>query len=181
MLTQYRLGAPVPVKRTFATKWRLYHETCVSDYSVWCRIWYLLGVEKAWTTPFLVPLRGQNKNSRRASPTFSYGSPPRGSSVLFLNGDLHDFAVPSLQLKVTLSCKVWDGQNVDLAEPYTPPYSTILYNHLNCECACLEDSEWCIDPPANPLDIWVGLNGLFISSLAIILRVSKCLQREERK
>ena len=36
---------------------------------------YLLGIERnAWTTPFLVPLTGQNKNSRRASPTFPYGS-----------------------------------------------------------------------------------------------------------
>ena len=34
------------------------------------------GSKKAWTTPFLVPLRGQNRNSRRASPTFSYGSSP---------------------------------------------------------------------------------------------------------
>ena len=35
--------------------------------------WHLLGSQKAWTTPFLVPLRGQNKNFRRASLTFSYG------------------------------------------------------------------------------------------------------------
>ena len=34
------------------------------------------GSQKAWTTPFLVPLRGQKKNFRRASPTLSYGNPP---------------------------------------------------------------------------------------------------------
>ena len=36
------------------------------------------GRKNAWTMPFLVPLRGQNENSRRASPTFLYGSPPPG-------------------------------------------------------------------------------------------------------
>ena len=60
------------MKWTSATKWSLYYETCVSD-SECCRFWYLLGVEKSLNTHFLVPLRGQTKNSRRASPTFSYG------------------------------------------------------------------------------------------------------------
>ena len=37
---------------------------------------HFMGRKKAWSTLFLVPLRGQNKNSRQASPTFSFGSPP---------------------------------------------------------------------------------------------------------
>ena len=31
VLTLYRLGAPVPAKGNFVTKWSLYYETCVSD------------------------------------------------------------------------------------------------------------------------------------------------------
>ena len=37
---------------------------------------YPIPKKKAWTMPFLVPLRYQNTNSRQASPTFLYWSPP---------------------------------------------------------------------------------------------------------
>ena len=68
------------MKWTFATKQSFYYKTRATE-SVCCHFWYLLGSKKAWTTPVLVLLRGQNKNSRRASPTFSYGISPHPSGM----------------------------------------------------------------------------------------------------
>ena len=66
------------MKGNFATKWSRYYETRVYD-PVYCQFWYPLGVEKAWTTPFFVALRGQNKNPDEHPWPFHVGVPPGDS------------------------------------------------------------------------------------------------------